>query len=169
LRIDTRYGPFDSVPRHARFTLPDVPLHVIQRGNNRQAIFFADEDYRRYLDALHVAAGRSVCAIHAYCLMTNHVHLLLTPATEDGCAVLMKQVGQQHAQYINRTYCRSGTLWEGRFRPAPVQAEEYLLACQRYIERNPVRARMVAQPGDYRWSSYGWHGGHWWMKRSIPC
>ncbi|MFC3677184.1 transposase [Ferrovibrio xuzhouensis] len=146
------------MPRHARFTLPDVPLHVIQRGNDRQAIFFVDADCRRYLDVLHGAAGRTGCAIHAFCLMTNHVHLLLTPATEEGCAALMKQVGQQHAQYVNRTYRRSGTLWEGRFRSAPVQAEDYLLACQRYIELNPVRARMAAQPGEYRWSSYGVHG-----------
>lgn len=108
--------------------------------------------------SLHVAAQRAGCAIHAFCLMTNHVHLLLTPATEEGCAALMKQVGQQHAQYVNRTYRRSGTLWEGRFRSAPVQAEDYLLACQRYIELNPVRARMVARPGDYRWSSFGVHG-----------
>lgn len=146
------------MPRHARFTLPDLPLHVIQRGNDRQAIFFADEDYRRYLDVLHVAGERAGCAIHAFCLMTNHVHLLLTPATEDSCAALMQQVGQQHAQYVNRTYRRSGTLWEGRFRSAPVQAEDYMLACQRYIELNPVRARMVAGAGDYRWSSYGFHG-----------
>jgi putative transposase len=145
------------MPRHARFILSDIPLHVIQRGNNRQAIFFADEDYRRYLDVLHVTAGRTGCAIHAFCLMTNHVHLLLTPTSETSCAALMKQVGQQHAQYVNRTYRRSGTLWEGRFRSAPVQAEDYLLACQRYIELNPVRARMVARPGDYRWSSYGVH------------
>lgn len=140
--------------RRARLILPDVPLHVIQRGNNRQACFFADQDYRRYLDWLGDYAGQAGCQIHAYVLMTNHIHLLLSAATADGVGTLMKALGQRYAQYVNRTYRRTGGLFEGRFRSCLIQEEIYLLACQRYIELNPVRAGMVVSPGDYRWSSY---------------
>jgi putative transposase len=142
------------MPRRARLTLPNVPLHIIQRGNNRQACFFADEDARFYLDWLHEYAGKTGCRIHAYVLMTNHVHLLLSASTPDGAGALMKALGQRYVQYINRTYRRSGTLWEGRFRSCLTQEESYLLACQRYIELNPVRAGMVDHPAEFRWSSY---------------
>lgn len=142
------------MPRRARLTLPNVPLHVIQRGNNRQACFFSDEDARCYLDWLHEYAGKTGCRIHAYVLMTNHVHLLLSAGTPDGAGALMKALGQRYVQYINRTYRRSGTLWEGRFRSCLTQEESYLLACQRYIELNPVRAGMVDHPAEFRWSSY---------------
>lgn len=142
------------MPRRARIALPGVPLHVIQRGNNRQACFFADDDYRLYLDQLKLCARRTGCAIHAYALMTNHVHLLLTPCKADGAGRMMKLLGQRYVQYVNRRYQRSGTLWEGRFRSCIVQDETYLLGCSRYIEMNPVRAGMVAVPSAYRWSNY---------------
>lgn len=142
------------MPRRPRIALPGVPAHLIQRGNNRQACFYADEDYRRYLDWLGEYAGKTGCRIHAYVLMTNHVHLLITADHAEATGQLMKALGQRYVQYINRTYRRSGTLWEGRFRSCPVQAEDYLLGCQRYIELNPVRANMVEHPAEYRWSSY---------------
>jgi putative transposase len=134
--------------------IPDVPTHVIQRGNNRSACFFADEDYRFYLNHLTEQAQAQGCAVHAFCLMTNHVHLLLTPEGPDSLSQLMKRLGQRYVQYVNRTYRRSGTLWEGRFRSCLMQEEDYVLACYRYIELNPVRASMVEHPGDYPWSSY---------------
>lgn len=142
------------MPRRARIALPNVPIHIIQRGNNRQACFFADEDYRRYLDWLAEYATKTGCRIHAYVLMTNHVHLLLSAGQADAGGALMKLLGQRYVQYVNRVYRRSGTLWEGRFRSCPVQEERYLLGCQRYIELNPVRANMVSHPAEYRWSSY---------------
>lgn len=142
------------MPRRARIALPNVPIHLIQRGNNRQPCFFADEDYRRYLDWLAECASKTGCQIHAYVLMTNHVHLLLSSDRADAGGALMKLLGQRYVQYVNRAYQRSGTLWEGRFRSCPVQEESYLLGCQRYIELNPVRASMVTHPADYRWSSY---------------
>ena len=142
------------MPRRARLALPNVPLHIIQRGNNRQACFFADEDYRVYLDWLGEYADKTGCQVHAYVLMTNHVHLLMSAAQPAAFGALMKALGQRYVQYVNRTYRRSGTLWEGRFRSCPTQEESYLLACQRYIELNPVRAGMVEHPAEYRWSSY---------------
>lgn len=142
------------MPRRARLSLPNVPLHIIQRGNNRQACFFADEDYRNYLDWLGEYAGKTGCRVHAYVLMTNHVHLLISAEQGGSSGALMKAVGQRYVQYVNRSYRRSGTLWEGRFRSCLTQEETYLLACQRYIELNPVRADMVAHPAEYRWSSY---------------
>lgn len=149
------------MPRRARIALAGIPWHVIQRGNNRSACFYAEEDYRRYLETLHEQARRHGCAIHAYVLMTNHVHLLLTPQRPDGVALLMKHLGQRYVQYVNRSYRRSGTLWEGRFRSCLTQREDYVLSCYRYIELNPVRASMVHHPRDYRWSSYRANGeGH---------
>lgn len=142
------------MPRRARLVLPNVPLHIIQRGNNRQPCFFADEDYSVYLDWMAEHAGKSDCRVHAYVLMTNHVHLLVSADRADAPGSLMKALGQRYVQYVNRAYRRSGTLWEGRFRSCLIQDEIYLLACQRYIELNPVRAGMVAYPVEYRWSSY---------------
>lgn len=142
------------MPRRARLSVPGIPWHIIQRGNNRSACFYAEKDYRRYLDDLAELSVRSGCAVHAYALMTNHVHLLLTPARVDSAALLMKHLGQRYVQYINRTYRRSGTLWEGRFRSCLAQSEDYVLACHRYIELNPVRAALVRHPRDYRWSSH---------------
>lgn len=149
------------MPRRARLRIAGVPLHLIQRGNNRCACFFADYDYGCYLQHLGELAEHYACAIHAYVLMTNHVHLLLTPNRSDGASLLMKQLGQRYVQYVNRAYKRSGTLWEGRFRSSLVQAETYLLRCQRYIELNPVRAGIVVSPDEYRWSSFAANGlGH---------
>ncbi len=146
------------MPRRPRVIIPGIPLHIIQRGNNRQACFLADEDYQSYLDWLTEYSKVSGCDIHAYVLMTNHVHLLLTPKRPDSAGNLMKRLGQRYVQYINRTYRRSGTLWEGRFRSSIIQQEEYLFLCQRYIEMNPVRAKLVEHPRDYRWSSYRVNG-----------
>lgn len=146
-----------AMPRRARLSLPGVPLHLIQRGNNRQACFYSPDDCRFYLDWLEDHARRQGCRIHAFVLMTNHVHLLMTADEAEAPGRMMKALGQRYVQYVNRTYRRTGTLWEGRFRSCPVQTSNYFLACQRYIELNPVRARMVEQPADYRWSSYARH------------
>ena len=142
------------MPRRPRIILPNVPQHIIQRGNNRTACFYADEDYVRYLDWLKEYADKTDCQIHAYVLMTNHVHLLASTSTTEAIGTMMKALGQRYVQYINRSYKRSGTLWEGRYKSCPTQAEAYLLACQRYIELNPVRANMVQHPAEYKWSSY---------------
>jgi putative transposase len=140
--------------RRPRIVLPDVPLHIIQRGNNRQACFDGDSDHLVYLDLLARYAKAAACAVHAYVLMSNHVHLLLSPSERDAPAKLMKMLGQRYVQYFNRRHQRSGTLWEGRYRSCLVQDEQYLLICQRYIELNPVRAGMATDPGGYRWSSF---------------
>ncbi len=142
------------MPRRPRLVVPEIPLHIIQRGNNRQACFFSDEDYLFYLECLLEYSQKTNCTIHGYVLMTNHVHMLLTPRDKDSVGQLMKRLGQRYVQYINRMYRRSGTLWEGRFRSCIAQEDNYLLHCQRYIELNPVRAEMVLHPADYRWSSY---------------
>lgn len=147
-----------SMPRRSRIIVPGVPLHIIQRGNNRQTCFFSDKDYHFYLEWLEEYSQSAGCSIHAYVLMTNHVHLLLTPQNPDSAGNLMKRLGQRYTQYINRTYKRSGTLWEGRFRSSIIQQQDYLFSCQRYIEMNPVRAGIVDHPGKYRWSSYGVNG-----------
>jgi putative transposase len=146
------------MPRRPRIIVPEVPLHLIQRGNNRQACFFADEDYGFYLDWLQDYSRSTGCTVHGYVLMTNHVHLLVTPKHKESAGNLMKRLGQRYVQYINRIYKRSGTLWEGRFRSSVIQQDTYLLICQRYIEMNPVRAGMVKHPGEYKWSSYRING-----------
>lgn len=140
--------------RLPRIVIPGQPLHLIQRGNNRQPCFFAEADYRFYLESLNDASLRYGCRIHAYVLMTNHVHLLLTPETTESSSALLQAVGRRYVRYVNQVYRRTGTLWEGRFKSTLIDSEHYLLICSRYIEMNPVRARMVDQPGDYRWSSY---------------
>ena len=115
------------MPRRARIVLPDVPMHVIQRGNNKQACFFRETDYSLYLEWLGESALKTSCQIHAYVLMTNHVHLLITALSPDSAGQLMKQLGQRYVQYINRTYRRSGTLWEGRYKSCLVQSDRYAL------------------------------------------
>ena len=142
------------MPRRARLSIPGIPWHIIQRGNNRSVCFYAEEDYRLNLHYLEEFSAKFGCVVHAYVLMTNHAHLLLTPQRADSAALLMKSLGQRYVQYINHTYHRSGTLWVGRFRSCLTQTEDYVLACYRYIELNPVRAGMVVRPQDYRWSSY---------------
>ena len=152
-----------AMPRKPRMYLPEIPAHIVQRGNNREPCFFAEDDYRFYLDRLGQALQRYHVKCHAYVLMTNHVHLLMTPSDAIGISKVMSLLGQHYVQYINHTYRRSGTLWEGRHKASIVNVEEYLLLCYRYIELNPVRAGMVAAPEDYPWSSYQHHA---WNK---PC
>ncbi|WP_338679498.1 transposase [Janthinobacterium sp. TB1-E2] len=136
--------------RTARLFLPGMPLHVVQRGADRQACFLDADDYLRYLSYLSQALQANPCRIHAYVLMTNHVHLLLSADTSTIPSGLMKSL----AQYFNWRYGRTGSIWDGRYKSCLVQDELYLLVCQRYIELNPVRAGMVDLPGAYRWSSY---------------
>ena len=140
--------------RKPRFSLPGVPQHVIQRGNDRKPCFFANGDYRLYLDYLAEAANKFDCHVHAYVLMTNHAHLLVTPQSEHSIAHLMQRLGQRYVRAINTLYKRTGTLWEGRYKASLVDSENYLLTCMRYIELNPVRAGMVSHPAEYAWSSY---------------
>ncbi len=131
-----------------------MPQHVIHRGNNRQATFFADGDYHFYLDCLSDAARRHDCHVHAYVLMTNHVHLLMTPQQPGAIARVMQSVGRRYVRYVNYVYRRSGTLWEERYKTSLVDSDRYLLTCYGYIELNPVRAGMVPDRAGYRWSSY---------------
>ena len=141
--------------RLPRFVIPGHPQHVIVRGNNREAIFCADADYQFYLDKLKQACEKHQCDLHAYVLMTNHVHLLITPNTEEGIGKVMQMVGRYYVQYFNYTYGRTGTLWEGRYKATLIDSEHYLLSCYRYIELNPVRAEgMANHPSEYPWSSY---------------
>jgi putative transposase len=145
------------VPRQPRYFLPDIPQHVIARGVDRQAVFFQAQDYALYLQALRDAAVDSQCQVHAYVLMTNHVHLLVTPEHKCSLPLMMQAMGRTYVQRLNVRYQRTGTLWEGRYKASLVQTERYLLACQRYIELNPVRAGIVAAPGEYPYSSYACH------------
>lgn len=142
------------MPRRHRILLDDVPLHIVQRGHNREPCFFAEEDYHTYLHWLGEALREHEAALHAYVLMTNHVHLLLTPRRADRVPRLVISLGRRYVQYINRSYRRTGTLWDSRYKSSVVQAVTYFLLCQRYIELNPVRAAMVDDPAHYRWSSY---------------
>jgi putative transposase len=142
--------------RLPRYFVPDQAQHVIQRGNNRQLVFAADDDYQFFLDCLKDAAERHGCATHAYVLMTNHVHLLTTAQNESSLPKMLQSVGRRYVQYFNYTYRRTGTLWEGRYRATLIDSDPYLLICSRYIELNPVRANLVRDPSEYPWSSY--HG-----------
>jgi putative transposase len=138
---------------------PGVAAHIVQRGHNRAACFRRDSDYLLYLLHLRELAEKHGCHVHAYCLMTNHVHILLTPATSDACTLLMRDLGQRYVQYFNRRYARTGTLWEGRYRSFLAETARYVLGCYRYIELNPVEAGMVNDPATYPWSSYGANTG----------
>ena len=140
--------------RRPRLVVPDVPLHIIQRGNNRNNCFFSSSDYHTYLRMLKESADSAQCSIHAYVLMTNHVHLLVTPLHERSASELMKSTGERYVQFINRKYGRAGTLWQGRYRSCLVQDDAYFMVCQRYIEMNPVRAGMVSNPALHKWSSH---------------
>ncbi|MCI5194758.1 MAG: transposase [Candidatus Electrothrix sp. AW5] len=143
------------MPRSARIILPHTPHHIVQRGHNRQAVFVSDDDYTYYRDNLTVFKQEFGCRIYAYCLMTNHVHLIVDPGSNpDALALLMKRVAGRQTRYINKLEGRSGSLWEGRYKSSIISAEEYLPACCRYIELNPLRAGMVTDPAQYRWSSY---------------
>jgi len=140
--------------RLPRFDLPGIAWHIVQRGNDRQACFVDDADYLRYRQELGEAALKQGCELHAYVLMTNHVHLLVTPHEAGAASRMMQAVGRRYVGGFNARYRRTGTLWEGRFKSALVDSADYLLTCYRYIELNPVRAGMAATPGDYRWSSH---------------
>jgi putative transposase len=156
------------MPRKPRFYLPGLPAHVIQRGNSRQPVFYESVDYQAYLAWLKEGADKHGCAIHAYCLMTNHVHLLLTPESQEAISKTIQFVGRHYVPYINHTYGKSGTLWEGRHKGCVVDSDGYLLSCMRYIELNPVRAGMVQKPIDYRWSSYRGNATRYTDKLTIP-
>lgn len=142
------------MPRMARLDVAGVVQHVVQRGNDRQACFFREADYVRYLQDVREASLKYGCRVHAYVLMTNHVHLLVTANEAGGVGRMLQAVGRRYVRYINDTLGRTGTLWEGRYKSCLVDSERYVLACYRYIELNPVRAGMVLDPGDYGWSSY---------------
>lgn len=142
------------MPRHARLLINNCPHHIIQRGHNRQVIFARDNDYNYYLETLQEWKSQLGCKLYAYCLMTNHVHLIINPGAQpESLSLLMKRIAGRQTRYINTTKGRSGSLWEGRFKSSPISADEYLLACCRYVELNPVRAGMVAEPWQYPWSS----------------
>ena len=143
--------------RLPRFDMPEVAQHIVQRGNDRLPCFASELDYFRYLQDLRDVAQENGCAIHAYVLMTNHVHLLATPGKAGAISSMMQALGRRHVGYFNRHYRRTGTLWEGRFKSCLVDSEDYVLRCYRYIELNPLRARMVDSPSAYRWSSYGFN------------
>jgi putative transposase len=143
-----------GMPRRLRSILPGHTLHLIQRGNNRSASFLDDEDREHYLAALLHASERARCAIHAYVLMPNHSHLLVTADDALAPARMMQSLGSKYVRYFNKRHGRTGTLWEGRYRSSLIDSERYFLQCSRYIETNPVRAGMVHEPGAYRWSSF---------------
>jgi putative transposase len=140
--------------RLPRYALPGHPQHVIQRGNNRAALFAGDHDYTVFRDCLLEACERHGCLIHAYVFMTNHVHLLVTPLGETAISKMMQSVGLSYVRHFNTSYRRTGTLWEGRYRATLVDTDRYFFSCSGYIELNPVRAGIVSHPRDYRWSSY---------------
>ena len=140
--------------RLPRYFVKGQPQHIIQRGNNRELIFVHDDDYQFYLECLQSAIKKNKLWVHAYVLMTNHVHILANPETETSISKTLQSVGRRYVQYFNYTYKRTGTLWEGRYKATVIDSDQYLLTCMRYIELNPVRAGMVEQPSAYPWSSY---------------
>ena len=142
------------MPRKPRFYVPGAPVHALQRGHNRSAVFFDDLDYLEYLRCVKQAAERCGCAVHAYVLMTNHVHLLLTPSGADSVGRMFQSIGRHYVRHINETYMRHGGLWEGRYKSNVVESQTYFLSCMRYIELNPVRAGITHHPANYRWSSH---------------
>ena len=145
--------------RLPRLTLPGYPHHIIQRGNNRQMIFADTQDFATMMALLAENAHKFAVAVHAYVLMDNHFHLLATPATAEALPLMMQAVGRSYVRYFNQRHARSGTLWEGRYRSTLIETERYLLACMVYIDLNPVRAGMVAQPGAWQWSSHAHYLG----------
>jgi len=145
--------------RQPRLTVTGYPHHVILRGNNRQDIFRASADFQRMLDLLFEHARAQGVEVHAYVLMSNHLHLLITPQKDQALSKMMQSVGRSYVQVFNKVHGRTGTLWEGRYRSTLIQTERYFLTCMAYIDLNPVRAHMVTQPEDYAWSSYGHYAG----------
>jgi putative transposase len=145
--------------RLPRLTVPGYPHHIIQRGNNRQAIFGGTADYELLLALIDEHARKQQVAIHGYVLMSNHFHLLATPETLEGIPQLMQAVGRRYVRNYNLRHARTGTLWEGRYRSTLIQAERYLVACMVYMDLNPVRAGLVAEPAEYPWSSFQHYSG----------
>ena len=143
------------MPRSARVVIANQPHHIIQRGHNRQAVFVQVDDYVYYSDTLAEWKEKLGCKAYAYCLMTNHVHLIIDPGKDsENLALLMKRLAGRYTRYINKKEKRTGTVWEGRYKSSPVSSGEYLLACCRYVELNPIRAGIADDPGQYHWSSY---------------
>ena len=156
------------MPRLQRIAPLGIPQHIIQRGNNRQVCFACDQDMAFYASLLHEYSKKFSVSLHAWVFMTNHIHLLVSPYEIGSISNMLQSVGRRYVRYFNREYCRSGTLWEGRFKSSLVQSETYLLQCQRYIELNPVRAGMVSDPAEYVWSSYQCHALGKTVKMSKP-
>ena len=143
------------MPRKARIVLANCPHHIIQRGHNRAAVFAEDRDYLYYLENLSEWKSQLGCRVYSYCLMTNHIHLIIDPGDHPAnLGLLMKRVTARQTRFVNQLERRSGSLWEGRYKSSPIETDSYLLACCRYIELNPVRAMMVLSAQHYRWSSY---------------
>jgi putative transposase len=143
------------MPRKARLLLPNCPHHIVQRGHNRNTVFVADEDYQFYLENLFEWKVKLKIKVYAWCLMTNHVHLIVEPGDDaNTISRLMKRLAGRQSALVNKPEKRTGSLWDGRFKASPIQRDEYMLPCLRYVEMNPVRASMVAGPRQYRWSSY---------------
>ncbi|MBJ7536173.1 transposase [Marinomonas transparens] len=147
------------MPRKPRFFLPNIPVHVVQRGASRAPVFFEEEDYKAYAFWMKEAAQQYQVAIHAFVLMTNHVHILLTAQSGTGVSQFMQHIGRRYVPFVNHKYGRSGSIWEGRFKSSLVQSDRYFLAVMRYIELNPVRAQMVEHPVLYPWSSFHHNSG----------
>lgn len=145
--------------RQPRLVVPGLPIHIVQRGNNRSTCFKGSEDFLVYLALLRELVPAYQCSLHAYCVMPNHVHLLLTPPTDSGCGALMRDSSFRYSQFFNKKYQRTGTLWEGRFRSCLVESQAYVIACHRYIELNPVRAGIAKSPSEYSWSSFRANAG----------
>ena len=145
------------MPRLARLVVPGQPHHIIHRGANRQVIFRDDQDFAYWLQIFGDAAHAQALKIHAYVLMSNHLHLLLTPPSKESLADAMKVTGVRYTYYFNHRYARTGPLWEGRYRATVIDSERYLLECYRYIDLNPVRAGVCSDPQEYRWSSFHHH------------
>ena len=143
------------MPRKSRIIIPDCPHHIIQRGHNRQVVFAADGDYQYYLESIQEWKEKLGCKVYAFCLMTNHIHLIVDPGKDvKAMGQLMKRVNGRQTRFVNKLEKRTGSLWEGRYKSSPISTEEYLLSCSRYVELNPVRAGMISDPAAYPWSSY---------------
>lgn len=143
------------MPRKARVIIPNTPHHIMQRGHNRQVVFSSEEEFQYYRENLILYKKQFGCKVHAYCLMTNHVHLIVNPGDNpESLSLLMKRLAGRQTRYVNNLEKRSGSLWEGRFKSSIISSKEYLLACCRYIELNPLRAGLVNDPKDYLWSGY---------------
>ena len=143
------------MPRRPREYIEGMPYHIVQRGNNKEPCFVNLDDYAHYLELWKECRRRYRVNVHAYCLMTNHIHFIVSSERKDGISTVMKVVGSRYAFHFNRSYSRTGTLWEGRHKSSLIDSSSYLLACYRYVEMNPVRAGMVARPEEYKWSSFG--------------